>query len=230
MATLLFGPLVTGARGTVAGTILSANKSGPYARGWARGPNPMTSAQTAQRRITSAMSEAWRQLSQVQRDAWDVWAALPAQDKTNSLGVTYSASGFNWYVAINTRLTVVGRAVRIAPPAAARPAAPSAVAAVFYKTGHASDSFVAWTSGQFVGFDLVLYVAIANSPGVLNLYRGWRLTLVSQAPGATAETIQDECEAIFGTLYLGQRGFARIARQTTDGLRSSWSTAYSDIA
>ena len=123
MSIVVFGPLVTGARGTIAGTIFSANKSGPYARGWNRGPNPRSIGQAGQRGRTSGMAKTWRGLTQLQRDAWDTWAALPAQEKFNSLGESYFPSGFNWYVAINTRLLYVGRGSRTAPPVTARPAA-----------------------------------------------------------------------------------------------------------
>ncbi len=81
MAIAKFGPTVTGLRGTVAGTTFSANKSGPYARGWSRGANPRSSLQSTQRGRLGALAAAWRDLTQVQRDDWIVYAALPAQDR-----------------------------------------------------------------------------------------------------------------------------------------------------
>ena len=214
----------------IAGTIFSANKAGPYARGWSRGPNQHSTDQSQQRGRTSGMAKTWRGLTQVQRDAWDTWAALPAQEKFNSLGESYFASGFNWYVAINNRLLNVGRGSRATPPVIARPAAPTLTALALYRTGHALDSSVIYPLNEFLTFDLVLFMAMANSQGLLNKTQGWRLTLQTQAPGAVNVTFQDELEAAFGTIQTFQRGFCRLCRQTTDGVRSSFATDYDDVA
>jgi len=167
MSIVVFGPLVTGARGTIAGTIFSANKSGPYARGWNRGPNPRSTGQAGQRGRTSGMAKTWRGLTQVQRDAWDVWAALPAQEKFNSLGESYFASGFNWYVAINDRLLYIGRGSRATPPVIARPAAPTLSDMQIAHTGAGWNSYLQYPNGTFTGFDLILFIAMSNSQGVL---------------------------------------------------------------
>jgi len=228
LAIVLLGPLISGIRGTVAGTIFSANKSGPFARGWNKGPNPNSNLQSQQRRTTAAFSEYWRNLSQANRDAWDVWAALPAQEKTNSLGQPYYASGFNWYCAINIRLTNVGRATRATPPVIARPAAPTLSAMNTYHTGHALPSNVVYPAGTFSGYDLILFIAAANSHGVISKYNAWRLILQSQAPGSTFTNYQTELEAAFGVIATTQRLFCRLHRQTTDGVRSAASTTWDD--
>lgn len=230
MAIVVFGPLVTGIRGTIAGTIFSANRSGPFARGWNKGPNTRTSAQSEQRGRTSAMAIAWRALTQVQRDAWDTWATLPAQDKTNSLGETYSCSGFNWHVAINDRLLNIGRATRANPPVIARPAIPTLNDIQIAHTGAGWNSYVQYPANEFLGFDLVLFIAMANSQGVLNKTHGWRLVHQTQAPAVMLETFQTGLEAGFGTIQVFQRGFCRLARQTTDGVRSSFAAMYDDVS
>jgi hypothetical protein len=229
MSIVKFGPLITGARGTIAGTIFTANKSGPYARGWNRGPNPRSTAQSEQRGRTSGMAKAWRGLTQAQRDLWDVWAAAPAQEKFNSLGESYFASGFNWFVAINDRLLNMGRATRTTPPGLARPAAPPILAVLFFETPNPLPSTVTYVGGTFAGFDMVLFAALSNSIGVITKTQGWRLVHQTQAPGGAAEPFQVGLEANFGTVSLTQRGFIRIARQTTDGVRSSFTTAYADV-
>lgn len=229
MSIVVFGPLVTGARGTIAGTIFSANKSGPYARGWNRGPNPRSVGQSEQRGRTSGMAKAWRGLTQVQRDAWDTWAALPAQEKFNSLGESYFPSGFNWFVAINDRLLNVGRAYRTNPPVIARPPAPTISGLVIRSTISGLPSTVAYPVNEFLGFDLILFAAMANSLGVLNKTQGWRLVHQTQAPGAASETFQPGLEASFGTIFVTQRGFVRLCRQTTDGVRSTFATDFDDV-
>jgi len=230
MAILKFGVIVTGARGTIAGTIFSANKAGPFARGWARGANPRTSDQAVIRAYTSSHSAAWRGITQNQRDAWDVWAALPAQDKTNSLGETYSASGFNWFVAINNRLLIAGRATRDDCPVIARPAAPTLTTLFMHKTGSLSQSRITYPWNEFLDWDVVLFIALTNSEGVISKTFGWRNLLAQPTDEENKSFFQDELEYSFGTIQLNQRAFCRLARQTTDGVRSAFTTDYADVA
>lgn len=229
MAIVMFGPLIIGARGTIAGTILSANKAGPYARGWARGANPRTSDQAVIRAYTGAHAAAWRGLTQGQRDTWDLWAALGAQDKTNSLGETYSASGFNWFVAINNRLLVAGRATRDNIPVIERPAAPTLTLFRLNTTAGAPLSRITYPWDEFVDWDVILFVALANSEGVIAKTFGWRNILACPTENENWSDFQPELEAAFGTIQLNQRGFCRLARQTTDGVRSSWTTRTADV-
>jgi len=228
MAILKFGVIVTGARGTIAGTIFSANKAGPFARGWARGANPRTSGQAVIRGYTSTHPAAWRAITQNQRDAWDVWAAKAAQEKTNSLGETYYASGFNWFVAINNRLLGAGRAVRQDCPTIARPAAPPLTDWRLNKSNDTHNSRCLYVWNTFLGFDVVHFVALANSEGVISKTFGWRLLDIRPPETEASFWFQDEIEASFGTIQLNQRGFYRIARQTTDGVRSAFTTGYAD--
>ncbi len=124
MAILKFGTLIVGARGTLGGATLSANKAGPYAKTWSKGSNPDTQLQAAHRSSMVRWAVAWRTLTDTQRTAWNTYAALPAQDLTNSLGETYSISGFAWYVRINMNLEQAGVASRANPPTLPTPAAP----------------------------------------------------------------------------------------------------------
>lgn len=122
---LKFAAPISGARGTLGGIVFSANKAGPYAKQWAPPSQPRTTNQTAQRTQLSKIPALWAALSSAQKTAWDTFAALPAQDLTNSLGETYSLSGYGWFTKCNVRLLVIGRATIQAVPVTARPAAPS---------------------------------------------------------------------------------------------------------
>ena len=125
MAIIKLGIMVVGIRGTVGGGTFSANKSGPYVKAWSRGSNPRTDFQTIQRATIAAMPQLWRDLTPAEKTAWDVWALLAAQDRINRLGEIFSASGFNWFTIINTRLLNIGRPTRTAVPTQSRPSAPT---------------------------------------------------------------------------------------------------------
>jgi hypothetical protein len=85
------------------------------------------------------MPALWNALSSAQRTAWDTFAALGAQALINSLGETYYASGYNWFVKCNVRLLRVGRTPISAVPVTARPSAPTGCALNITPIGSESD-------------------------------------------------------------------------------------------
>lgn len=125
MAITKIGPPLSGIRGTIGGITYSANKSGPYAKLWAPPVNPRSPNQSIERSYISQMPELWRDMTDVQRAAWDTFAALGAQELENSLGEAYYASGYNWFSKCNVRLLRAGRATIVPVPTQARPAAPT---------------------------------------------------------------------------------------------------------
>jgi len=125
MAIAKFAAPIAGLRGTIGGVTYSANKSGPYVKQWSRSANQRTYNQQVQRAYIAGLASEWRSLSTALKAEWSAFAALPAQELTNSLGEAYYASGFNWFVKCNTRLDRAGRAHITAVPTQARPAAPT---------------------------------------------------------------------------------------------------------
>jgi hypothetical protein len=125
MAIIKIGAPLSGIRGTVGGITFSENGSGPYAKQWARPINPVSPNQSTQRSNFAQVPALWAALTAGQKTAWDTFAALPAQELTNSLGETYYASGYNWFVKCNTRLIRMGLSTISATPTQARPAAPT---------------------------------------------------------------------------------------------------------
>lgn len=225
MAIIKLGVSVVGIRGTIGGMTFSANKSGSYARAWSKGANPRTTFQSAQRSALSTIPGLWRDLTPTQQLDWDVWAELPAQDRINRLGETFSASGFNWFTTINTRLINILRATRTAPPTQSRPAAPTLSSLVLPFLPQQATK-VTYPSGQFdPDFDQVIEISIAISTGRTVAPTNFLLLRLDQDP--------PDQDNEFVTSYLERwnlagpslKGFAQLYRQTTDGLRSSPGTA-----
>lgn len=230
MARLKFGALVVAARGTIGGVIYSQNKSGPYARIWSRGAAGATAGQSTHRATIGTYAAAWAGLTELQRSAWDVYAADPAQEKTDSLGESYYASGFQWFVAINTGLRKVGRASTNTPPAGAAPGAPTISTFVPDHDG-SPDSVITYPGGTFgAGEDLVLFIALSQSGAVASAPSNRRLVLAKQSPGATQETFQDEFLAAFPSAAAGQRAFAFLFKQSSEGRRGAVATAAALVA
>ena len=116
MANIKAGPIVTAISGTIGGVTFSQNKGGAYAKSWSRSSNPRTTFQTDQRSSLAMIPEAWRGLTAGEVSAWNVWAALPAQEVPDKFGDLHSISGFAWFAKVNIRLLNIGRAIRIPIP------------------------------------------------------------------------------------------------------------------
>lgn len=365
MASLKLGVVVVDLRGTVGGLTFSKNKAGNYAKLWARGANPRTEGQSEERAFVGRMPEEWRALSGAQRTAWDTFAALGAQELTNSMGETYYASGYNWFVKCNVRLLRVERSTIAAVPAQARPSAPTIddfrvcvagsdpdlctggtasasteqgvhvaarafdddldlfwssvsgtptgwirydlataknikryrvrsrssladaaprdwtfevytggawevlqsvtdvtmavstwyeffcenaytetdyrlnisdnngnalyvqVAEIEMMAGDVGQSVVVYPEDEFddsPDWDLVLHIGMGNSTGQAVKYAGFGEVVAKQLPGRAHEVVQSEIEDRFGTVLENRSWFARLARQTTEGIRSAWAT------
>lgn len=225
MAIVKFGVIVVGIRKTIGGVTFSANKHGPYAKQWSRGANPKSALQSIQRGILAKIPDLWRDLTVALQAAWNTFAALPAQELTNQLGEAYFLSGFGWFTKINTRLLVMGRAPRSAVPTQTRPTAPT-IDDLEFPFDVGQTAMIAYPSATFdPDFDLILQIAQASSIGHHSPPSNFAEFVVSQNP--------DDTETGFAAAYTNRlglgnttlKGFARLYRQTTDGLRSSPATA-----
>ncbi len=230
MATVKFGPTVVGLRGTIAGTTFSANGSGPYARVWSKGANPRSTPQSDQRGRLGSIAASWRILTQVQRDDWIAYAALPAQDLINSLGETYSASGFNWYVRINDHLELAGEARRVDAPTLTRPLAPilSDAGTLLYKTGGSANTRIRVTGASpNPGFNHYVSARITGE-GRSAIAAGFKFQIIDVPDGTLRIFFQTPIETTYGTIALDQRMFVVLQSQDSHGQRSPSDTYFTD--
>ncbi len=223
MAIITFGPMVSDARGSIGGVTLSANKSGPFAKQKGLPSNPRTNKQTQQRSNLAAMPNEWALLTTLQKGTWDTFAGLPAQELFNSLGVGFFASGFNWFTKTGVRLLRMERSILATTPTQARPAAPEIDVFFITSTG---TSEIEYPEGEFEAtpnYDLVLQIAKGRTTGVQVQYPNFLEVLLTKLPGLETQEFQSELESVFGTISAGTAFFAKVARQTTQGIRSSFS-------
>lgn len=218
MAILTFAFPVSGLRGKVGGIVYSANKSGPYLKAWGKGANPRTTIQTEQRGVLGNLARNWQLLTAGERTGWNTYAALSAQDKTNSLGETFSISGFNWYVAINSNLIRAEKTQRTAAPTTGTPAQPTIQDVRLNDEADATDSRVRLTSGS-TGLTetliLIGRVVQSSGPTSITIGRNW---LASEVPGTFREVLfQDTIDSKFGTIQVGQVLFIEVATMSDQG-------------
>lgn len=220
MGIVVFAAPVSGIRGKVGGNIYSANKSGAYIKAWGRGSNPRTQTQTTHRAALVRFAQAWASITTAQQADWDTYAALAAQDKTNSLGETYSASGFNWFVELSLNLHSAGASQIDSAPVLGTPAAPGIASFIMHKTSGAGNSQWRIDIGDpNLGAFHVVKAAIKNTLGNLAIpdVRTYMTTAIPD--GNRKIFFQTELEAHFGTIQVGQQGFSTIAVQNAEGRR-----------
>ncbi len=132
MASIKFGNIVVDMRGKISGNVYSKNKGGAYSRVRVKPSNPQSTAQSGVRAVFTALSQAWRGLTEIQRLSWN--QAVGNFARKNRLGDTHNLSGNSLYVSLNKNLADVSL-----PPIATAPA-PADVETVAVSTAVADES------------------------------------------------------------------------------------------
>lgn len=221
---------VTGIRGTIAGVVFSANKSGTYAKGWVKGTNPMSIGQMWQRAQMAQAGALWRTLSTPQQNDWDTFAETPPEDDYNSLGNPYLLSGFGWFVRILLRRRRTGQADDLLAPASTPTAAPGSFNMVLYPaTGGNIDAKFTYGSGDFATYYAILRLSIA--PGVGTNVQTSRYLNLWEALGANPTTTYFGVNYFdsFGVTQVEMRFFGRLYRQSPSGIRSVPLEIFTDV-
>jgi len=102
MPQVKFSALVTDMKGKAGGSIFSKNKQGSYFRNNKWGGGRKSARWDAAKVRLSTLSNAWRNLSQEQREAWE--SAAVDFPFTNKFQEQYIASGYQLYMSLNGNL------------------------------------------------------------------------------------------------------------------------------
>jgi hypothetical protein len=108
MALIRFSDVVSEARGSIGGTTFSRNKSGAIARKRTKPVNTQSTYRDAVKALFGAIAQAWRGLSQAQRDNWD--SEAPEYQAVNALGENFTYSGSQLFQKLNSSLQLAGQA------------------------------------------------------------------------------------------------------------------------
>lgn len=114
MARILFGNIVSEARGKLGGVVFSRNTGGAYARQKVSPVQPRTPAQLNQRSRLTAVSKVWETLTQNQREAWKAFSL--AARKKDVLGLAKQRSSQQMFMFCNLALDSVGYPLILNPP------------------------------------------------------------------------------------------------------------------
>ena len=204
--------------GSVAGQTSSRNRFGQYRRSRAIPVNPNTTAQQAARDDFSAASQAWRGLTQAQRDAWAAYAAT--RPRTNSLGQTIYLTGHQTFVALRSLMAAVGLALPTLPPAGASPELTTMAV-----TNVTATAFAATAMPTLVPAATAVQIQTSPplSPG--REFNGDFRTVLVAGATQSAEIDVNDMTARWGTLAVGQKFFLRARPVSIAGGEGAWVTA-----
>jgi hypothetical protein len=151
------GIAMTDGRGKINGSVASKNRAGAYVRTKVTPVNPNTLFQQGARNLLTQFSQAWRGLTQEQRNAWN--AAVQDFASTDIFGDLRNPTGKNLYTRLNTNLINIGATAIDVPPL------PSAVPAVT-NTGFEIDITTPTYQIEYSGGDASVTVQVWGTPGL----------------------------------------------------------------
>jgi len=190
--------------GSLAGVTSSRNRFGQYRRTRATPVNPNSNAQGTVRNRLAAQAIAWRALTDEQRAGWE---SLGSQlTRTDSLGQSYTLTGFQAYGSVNNNNVAAGNAVVAAAPAIAAPVglltATVTLTAAAFSVAHTATPLAS-------GARLFVFASPQRSAG--RSYEGdYRLIFVSAAAAASPANVYSAYCARLGVPVVGTRIFLSL--------------------
>lgn len=191
-----FGALVVDGRGKIGGHVASKNRAGAYLRTKVTPSNPQTSYQIGVRSFFTTVSQAWRGLTESQRDQWRT--AVPNFSVSDIFGDSKQLSGSQLHQKLNLNLLNAGQSVITTPPV---PAGADQVTIDSLAADNSSNTTILTMGGAVpAGTSMMVFATPAVSPGktfVKNLYR---LIAVAPPAEATPYDFSTEYQAKFGAV------------------------------
>lgn len=210
MASVKYTAFVSEIRGKVNGSVFSKNRAGNYIRTKVTPVNPQSTAQQLQRGQLSQMSQAWRGLTQEQRDGWANYASqVPYSD---IYGDVKFLSGQMMFVKTNLNLLKVGAAtIDNAPTPGDVPqlGITSLTAAADTTPAESILSLVTTITGTDTGVTMAIYATPPVGPGKSFVKNQFRL-IGTNTTTAGAKNLLTPYLAKFGNLIAGNKVFVRI--------------------
>lgn len=202
-----FGALIVDGRGKIGGHVASSGRGGSYLRTKVTPTNPRSGSQLGIRNRFTFLSQAWRGLTQQQRDAWN--AATSAFARTNIFGDLRNPSGINLYQRLNNVLLSIGQAILTDPPAPAEVA--SVVISSVVPAIGAGEINIQFAPAVPAGTAVKIYATAPQSAGKSFIKSELRLIDVMAAAQVSPRDIMAAWEAKFGQLSgAGQKIFVEL--------------------
>jgi hypothetical protein len=207
MAKIILQQAFAEISGKLNGTVFAKNRGGAYMRTKVSPVNARTSAQLQARNLLSGYSQAWRNLTQTQRDAWNSASSDWSLATVFAQGAT--ATGHGLFVTLNTNTNLAGGSPLTLPPNKVG-AAP--IQELNNLSAIVDDLFVLDMLPATVPANHTMYVEATQgmSAGISNANSKYRFIGVILESGATDGDLLGAYTDKFGSLVAGQKVFVRI--------------------
>lgn len=214
-----FGMIVVAGSGKIGGHVASRNRGGAYFRTKVTPVNPQSTYQNEVRSRLTELSQAWRGLTQAQRDAWN--AAVQDFARTDIFGDIRNPSGAQLYQRLNNNLAQVGQAAISTPPAVEE--VPTVVIGTLTLNLTGPVGTLALSGAVPAGVSAVVDATMSLSPGKSFVKSEYRRIGVYAAATASPLDIYADYIAKFGAPVEGQKVFVRLSFiNTTTGQASTY--------
>jgi len=206
MAKVKFSALISEMRNKLNGSVFARNRGGNYLRTKVTPVNPQTIAQVIARARLTQFAQAWRGLTETQRESWrsvvNQWAT------TDVFGDVVNPSGNALFNRLNINVQIAGGAVLNTPPTPTGAAALTSLSLSAAVTGPAFD--VEFTPDPVPADHVMFLESTPNlSPGISNASNRFRrIATVAAAQASPYDAAADQA-AKFGALVEGQKVFVR---------------------
>lgn len=208
-----FGAIVVDGRGKIGGHVASKNRGGAYLRTKVTPSNGQTNAQQAVRNLFTSLTQGWRELLQVQRDAWN--AAVLDYSRTDIFGDIRNPSGINLFQRLNNVLLSVGAAQLSTPPLPSE--VPTIVATSLIATVVLPSMSLIFNPAVPPDTALKVFATAPMSAGKSYVKSAFRAIAVFQNPQISPVNLLSSYVAKFGnTGAIGQKIFVKIQPVNTN--------------
>lgn len=219
MGIIKFGGGVAAISGKIGGTVYARNRSGAYARTWAKPTNTPTAKQSANRLAFGNVSKDWAGLTSSQQGGWDALASTVS--RLNRLGDAYTPTGRQVFLESANNMRVIGQTpLTDAPVSLLQPTIDGyPVFEVVVDTG-ALDSYGITGLAAQSGISYVLESTIAFGQQKTNFSLDYRQLKVA-ITGATIAALADYIAAYGSVANVGDWYSARLRYiDTANGMSS----------
>lgn len=213
MAKVKFSALISEMRNKLNGSVFARNRGGNYLRTKVTPTNPQTQAQVLARARLAQFSQAWRSLTEAQRDAWrsvvDQWST------TDVFGDVVNPSGSTLFTRLNINIAVAGGTAINTPPT---PAGVDALLGVSVTAASTGQTMSVTVDPAEVPADhsLIIESTPMLSPGINNANSRFRVIQVEDAAATGPFDVAASQIGKFGALVEGQKVFVRVKFIRTD--------------
>ena len=204
-------------RGKQGGHVMTKNRQGASVRTKSTPVNRRSTFQQNVRATFTALTQAWRGLTQAQRDAWD--SAAPDFIKHNVFGDSYTPTGKNLHMLINENILLAGGTQVDSPPAATAPTDLTAFALASNTSAAQTCSFAA--TPVAANNTVILFGTRPLSPGIGSAGARYRKFSTIAAAGTSPANTFAAYQTKFGTPVTGKKIFIKaVVINKVSGIRA----------